>query len=97
MAPMVKLFWSFSLVFINCELPGRIGNQFDDIEYLINQFKWYLFPYDVQKILPFVILNAQELVGFECFGAITKLLNRFDCQSLDYEIMNEFDYEVCDI
>lgn len=67
---MVELFWAFSLVFICCELAGRIGNQFDDIDYLINQFNWYIFPYGIQKFLPFVILNTQQEVGFECFGSV---------------------------
>lgn len=68
--PVVELFWSFGLVFITCELAGQIGNQFDDMDYLIEQFNWYWFPLEVQRVLPILILNGQQPVGFECFGSI---------------------------
>lgn len=70
MVPMVELFWSFGLVFIDCELASRISNEFDNIDYLIGQFDWYLFPYEVRKMLPLFMMNAQQEVGFICFGSL---------------------------
>lgn len=72
--PAIELFWAFSLVFICCELAGRVGNEFVDVNYLIDQFNWYLFPLKVQQLLPILMINAQEEVGFECFGSL--LCNR---------------------
>lgn len=72
--PFFELFWSFGLVFITCELAGRVSSKFDDVDATVAQFKWYLFPYDVQKLLPTIISNAQQEVGIECFGSV--LCNR---------------------
>lgn len=69
LAPIVELGWSFGLVFVTCELCGRISNKFDDIDFVIDQFKWYSFPFDAQKILSFIILNAQQENGFQFFGS----------------------------
>ena len=43
--------------------------EFDDINDLINQFDWYSFPLKMQQMLPFILANAQQPVGFECFGS----------------------------
>lgn len=59
----------FILVFISCELAGRVGNEFEEIGYMIGQFKWYLFPFEIQQLVPIIIINAQQKMGFECFGS----------------------------
>lgn len=74
LVPFVELFWSFGLVSMACELAGRVGNEFGDIDAKIGQFKWYLFPHKIQQLLPIIIINAQQEVGFECFGSM--LCNR---------------------
>ena len=57
------------ILFPMCELSGRLSSQFDEIYYLINRFDWYLLPLEIQRILPFVIANAQQSVDFPCFGS----------------------------
>ena len=69
LVPIVELGWSFGLVFVSCELAGRLSIEFDDIDYMIGQFKWYLFPFEVQKMLPILIINVQQEVAFEFFGS----------------------------
>lgn len=70
MIPIAQLFVSFGLVFICCELAQRITNKFDEINAQIDKFKWYSFPLKVQKILPTLMVNAQQPVDLECFGSI---------------------------
>lgn len=72
--PFVELFWSFGLVFITCELAGRLSIEFDDISATVGQFSWYLFSDEVKKMLPTILINAQQEVGIECFGSV--LCNR---------------------
>lgn len=85
--PFFELFWSFGLVFIACELAGRMSYEFDDTNATIGQFKWYLFPLKIQQLLPTTILNAQQEVGIECFGSAMcnretfKMVNQSMCKS----------------
>lgn len=68
--PIVELFVSFVLVLVSCELAGRLTNEFNGINDLLNQFNWYLFPLDVQNLLPIIMANTQQSVYLECFGRI---------------------------
>lgn len=68
--PAVELFVAFALVLISCELAGRISINFEHICDTIANSKWYLFPISIRKILPTILINAQEEVYFECFGSI---------------------------
>lgn len=70
MGPVFQLFASFGLVFIYCELCGRISTNFDEIKWQISQLNWYLFPMNMHRILPIVMINAQQPVYMECFGSI---------------------------
>lgn len=64
-----EVFYSFCVVFIACELGERLMSEFEDIDYVICQFDWYLLPAEVQKIIPTIIINAQQAVCIECFGS----------------------------
>lgn len=37
----------------------------------ICDFDWYAYPIEMQKILPLIMINAQEPVVLECFGKIS--------------------------
>ena len=52
-----------------CELGGRMSIRFNDINDLIDQFDWYLLPSEIQRMLPIIIANAHEEVGFPVFGS----------------------------
>ena len=68
--PAFELFSAFVLVFICCELAGLLSNHFDYIDDTMGQFKWYLFPWKIQQILPIILINAQQPVYLKCFGSI---------------------------
>lgn len=57
-------------VFIICELCQRMADGFVKIEITIEQFHWYLFPIEIQRMLPVIIAVAQQPVTLECFGSI---------------------------
>lgn len=42
---------------------GEVGDGIDD-------FDWYAFPLEMQKIVPLLMIYAQEPVAIECFGSI---------------------------
>lgn len=55
---------------MSCELAGRLSIGFDELsDFIVNQFNWYSFPSEVQQNLPMVMLNAQQTIGFKCFGS----------------------------
>lgn len=64
-----EVFYSFCVVFVTCELGERLISEYEEIEYVICQFDWYLLPAEVQKVLPTIVINAQKTVTIECFGS----------------------------
>jgi hypothetical protein len=35
---------------------------------MIDQFKWYLFPSEIQRMLPLILNFAQQPIEIKCFG-----------------------------
>ena len=64
------MFWTFFFIFGVCEFGQQLSGKFEEINVVYDQFTWYSFPFNVQKMLPMIMLNAQQWVGFECFGTI---------------------------
>lgn len=58
------------LVFIICELGERLANSFEEIDIIIEQFEWYRFPIELQRIQPMIMIVAQEPSYLECLGNI---------------------------
>lgn len=67
---LFQAFWSFELIFISCELGERVCNAFDEIGDTIDQLDWYLLPFEMQQLLPTIILNTKQPVVLQCFGNI---------------------------
>lgn len=61
---------AFGFVLFVCEIGQRFSVQFDDVMLVIDQFDWNTFPINVQRMLPIIMLNAQEPVELECFGSV---------------------------
>lgn len=85
LVPFVVLFWSFALVFAACEIAGRMSDEFDDFDAKLGQLQFYLFPHEIKKLLPFIMINAQQEVGFECFGST--MCNRETFQKVRMKIV----------
>lgn len=65
----VELFFSLAILLASCELSGRLSNEFDDMNDLVEDIDWYLLPIKIQKIWPMIMMNAQQPVGFKSFGS----------------------------
>lgn len=61
---------AFTLVFVSCELSQRLSNAFDRIDFTVHQFDWYLFPIEMKRMLPVVMVNVQRPISLACFGSI---------------------------
>lgn len=62
--------FALTLVSIACELGQRLNNAFDRINLTIDRFNWYLLPNEVKRVLPVVIVIAQQPVSLKCYGSI---------------------------
>lgn len=58
------------MLFLTCELGERIASLFNELDNEIVQLEWYLFPMEVQKLLPMVMINTQESIVIQCFGSV---------------------------
>lgn len=65
----VEAFYAFCSVFLVSELGERLTIAYDEIPQVIEQFDCYLFPIEVQRRLPVLMLNAQQSVTLQCFGS----------------------------
>ena len=68
---IISGFFALALVFIACELGQRMSDEFEGIDFTIDQFDWYLFPIEIKRMLPTIIAVAEQPVSLECFGSIT--------------------------
>lgn len=60
-----------SIVLVICEFGQRLSNAFDEIHYDIELSDWYLFPCDIQRMLPVILIVAHQPVELKCFGSIS--------------------------
>lgn len=66
---VLETFYAFGAIFIDCELSQRVNLAFDECSEIINQFDWYLFPGELQRMLPIILNYAQQPVEIKCFGS----------------------------
>lgn len=85
---IVDIFYSFGVVCLVCEIGQQISNAYDDIDDIINQLDWYLFPYQIQRMLPMVFINSQESVTLQCFGSIS--CDRDNSKKVSLDKLNYF-------
>lgn len=80
---VIEVLSAFGLVLACCELGEQFSAEFDDINVVIDRFKWYSFPIEVQRMLPYIILIAQQPVAIECFGKVLCLRSTYKSVSFD--------------
>lgn len=74
--------YAFGSVFIACELCEQTSKLFIEIDDIMCQLDWYHFPYEVQKMLPTILIMTQKPFEIECFGDITCSRDTFKKVSL---------------
>lgn len=81
---IIQTFYAFCVLFLTCEFGERLTIVFDELEYEIEQFDWYLFPNEIQRILLTLMVFGQQEVSLQCFGSTStnreafKKVPRFD-------------------
>lgn len=65
---LILVFWSFVPVAIYTFCGDAVSNQFELFNDELCQSKWYLFPIELQQILPIVVANVQQPTTVRGFG-----------------------------
>lgn len=65
------LWWALILTYFPCELGERLSNAMEEIKDSIGQFNWYLFPIEIRKVLPTILIGVQQPVEIRFFGSIS--------------------------
>lgn len=60
--------WS---VFIVCELGERACELFGTVDEVMDEIDWYLYPIEIKRILPIIMIVTQKPIYIELFGSIT--------------------------
>lgn len=71
---MVSLFYasySFGPIFLACEVGQHLSDTAEGIDNMIEQFDWYLFPLQQQRMLCTILIDVQEPVVIACFGDVS--------------------------
>lgn len=66
---IILAIYAFALLLIACELCQRINVAFEECSDMIDQFKWYLFPDEIQRMLPTIFAFTQQPIEINCFGS----------------------------
>lgn len=72
-----QLFWTFVLLFILCYAGEEVSATFEDVADEIYQCEWDSFPYQIRRILPIVMIVAQDPVQIKGYGGIPCSLDRY--------------------
>lgn len=63
------LAWFMILAFVACEVGDRVSSNLWEINDATDEFDWYSYPIDIQRILPMILMSVQKPVDIECFGS----------------------------
>lgn len=64
------MFWSFTFVGAFCEFGERVSNSFTEVNKITDQMDWYLFPNEIQRMLPTFFIAFQRPSFFQGYGNI---------------------------
>lgn len=65
------------MVFFPCEVGQRLTNTLNEIDYEFEQLDWYLFPFEVQRVLPTILSGVQKPIVLGCFGTVSGSRDQF--------------------
>lgn len=77
MKQFVAIIWSFGQIFLSCELGERVSNQFYALNDALYQSDWYLFPDELQRMLPTLLMATQRQVVPRGFGNLLCIRESF--------------------
>lgn len=80
---IIEVVYAFGVLLVSSELSHQNYQAFDDCHDVIQQFDWYLFPVEIQRLMPMIFNFTQEPVKVMCFGNIPCNRETFKYVSVD--------------
>lgn len=74
--------YGFGAILLICETGQRLSNAFEELGERIKTFDWYVFPLEIQRMLPVLLMAAHQEIVLECFGSIAGTRQTFKKVSL---------------
>lgn len=65
------------LVLIPCEFGQQAGDAFGEVDDVLSQLDFYLLPIEIQRMLPKIIMYAQEPLVLQFFGSLCCTRDQF--------------------
>lgn len=62
------MFWSYTFMFIYCELGEKVSEAFEKLNESIDQLDWYLFSIEIQRLLPTFMIASQQPILIRGLG-----------------------------
>lgn len=72
---------SLAFIFLVCNLGHRIGKAFDQIDSTISKLQWFKFSIEINRMLPILIIGAQQPVELHVFGSASCTYENFQTAS----------------
>lgn len=66
---LTLLAWLSFVSFIPCDLGHRMSSNLWEINDSMDQYDWYLYPEEILKMLPMILMGVQKPVEVEGFGS----------------------------
>lgn len=79
--------WS---VFIACELGERACDMFGTVDETMDEIDWYLYPIEIKRMLPIIMIVTQKSVYIQLFGSITASRETFKRVRYTHCLTNNF-------
>lgn len=76
--PVIQTIWSFTIIFIFCELGQMVTNQFDTFCEELCEIDWNLLPNSAQKMLLIFLGHAQSSTYIRSYGGILCTRDSFE-------------------
>lgn len=89
-------YWAFLSILLICELGDRVINSFRTID-VYSLCDWHLFPANMRRVLPTVLINIQTAVALEGYGNVR--CSRDTCKRVNLCVLflNRFSSNIFDL
>lgn len=64
----MEILWSIITTFVVCEFGQQVNNAFGELNDLFDEFDWWAYPMEIQRIVPTVMVITQRPVTIHGFG-----------------------------
>lgn len=91
-AGMARFSQMMCLMSAYCEMGQQVTNSFGKIENTLTQMDWHLFPIETQRMMPMLLMVAQqplEFMGYGNFSATRDIMKKV-AQILNLQMLTSF-------